>query len=138
MATTYATARALERRYPGVSVEITWLDQETYSDWDGTPAYKGWLISYTAPAAGPLIERGLATPAEFESGNFRPDEFGHSRHGSALIDDRCNYRVTMHIPDFIPDGFWTEKRVHTKKVQREVSRCLKRAFALPRRSETRS
>jgi hypothetical protein len=39
----------------------------------------------------------------------------------------------LHIPDQIPEGHWSERRVHTKKMQRQLAKLLKRAFSLPRK-----
>jgi hypothetical protein len=45
------------------------------------------------------------------------------------------YVAGVHVPEFIPGGHHTERRVHTKKMQRQVERLLKRAFALARKAE---
>lgn len=82
-----------------------------------------------------LVAHGLATLEEFETRKFSSDEFGHTRHGHGIIDDSRLYGIGGHVPDVIPGAHWSERRVHTKKMQREVARLLKHAFALPPRKE---
>ena len=142
-ATLYAGARGLEARYPGVSVRLEWIDGPVN---DG---YQGWRIEFHASELGTLIRHGLVTQADLDNavlpdGRQRDmaDEFGHSRYAHcggrvALVlgfaPDPDAFVVGVHVPDFIPEGHHSERRVHTKKMQRQVAKLLKRAFALPRK-----
>ena len=126
-------ARALRRRYPGISVEIRWNNHETMRKCAGKPGYKGWMIC-CAGSATLLARYGLATELELAGrGAARPDEYGHHRGVHGVIDGSGNHGVHLHIPDQIPEGHWSERRVHTKKMQQQLARLLRRAFSLPRR-----
>jgi hypothetical protein len=126
-------ARALRHRYPGISVEVRWNNHETEPDSDGKPGYKGWMICCAGSA--PLLARyGLATDLELAGRvDARPDEYGHHRGVHGAIDRSGNHGVHLHIPDQIPEGHWSERRVHSKKMQRQLAKLLSRAFSLPRR-----
>ena len=63
-------ARALRRRYPGISVEIRWNNHETMRKCAGKPGYKGWMIC-CAGSATLLARYGLATELELESSRHR-------------------------------------------------------------------
>lgn len=130
-----ATARALQARYPGVEVSIEYISCETSP---ATAEYRGWRVDFVAPA-DLLIRHGLATQEEVSKtvrDEYRyyegplPDDCGHSRHLHPRTDDRL--ALSFHVPDVIPEGHWSERRVHTKKMQREVAKLLKRAFAVAR------
>ena len=126
-------ARALRRRYPGISVEVRWNNHETAPQSDGNPGYRGWMICCTGSAT--LLARyKLATKLELEGRmDARPDEYGHYRGVHGVIDGSGNHGVHLHIPDQIPEGHWSERRVHTKKMQQQLARLLRRAFSLPPR-----
>lgn len=126
-------ARALRRRYPGISVEVRWNNHECVPNSEGKPGYKGWMICCSGPAA--LLARyGLATELELDGHvNACPDEYGHQRGVHGVIDGSGNHGVHLHIPDQIPEGHWSERRVHTKKMQQQLAKLLGRAFSLPRR-----
>lgn len=135
-ATLYAYARGLEARYPDVRMSIKWLDHEKLGGWDGKPAYKGWWIDFSANPET-LRHYGLVTQAELDNADLpygqhrdAKDEFGHLRY---IRPDSDAIRLGVHVPDFIPEGHHTERRVHTKKMQRQVAKLLKRAFAMPRK-----
>jgi len=87
--------------------------------------------------AGPatlLARYGLATELELDGHvDACPDEYGHHRGVHGVIDESGNHGVHLHIPDQIPEGHWSERRVHTKKMQQQLARLLGRAFSLPRR-----
>ena len=130
-----AYARALEHRFPGVTVQIAWIDH-SYGDPDlGCTLYAGWRLEFTASDPQLLIDYALASPAEFANGG-RPDEFGHVRSVARPLRSRGRWQVLLHVPDVIPPGHDTERRAHSKKMQRTVSALLKRAFARPRRESS--
>jgi len=128
-------ARALRHRYPGISVEVRWNNHESVPHCDGKPGYKGWMICCTGSAV--LLARyGLATELELRGrSDARPDEYGHYRGVHGVIDRSGNHGVHLHIPDEIPEGHWSERRVHTKKMQQQLARLLRRAFSLPPRRQ---
>ena len=126
-------ARALRRRYPGISVEVRWNKHEVMSTGGGQPGYTGWMIC-CAGSATLLARYRLATQLELEGRvDARPDEYGHHRGVHGVIDGSGNHGVHLHIPDQIPEGHWSERRVHSKKMQQQLAKLLKRAFSLPRR-----
>lgn len=118
-----AWERALCRRYPGVAVTIEHVE--------GAPAlegYTGWLVDFVA-AEELLIRHGLVTLEELSKEDLPSDSFGHTRHIYPENGDRLRY--STHVPDCMPEGNWRERRVHTKKMQQQVTRLLKKAFSLP-------
>jgi hypothetical protein len=126
-------ARALRHRYPGISVEVRWNNHEIMSTGGGKPGYTGWMIC-CAGSATLLARYRLATQLELEGRvDAPPDEYGHHRGVHGVIDGSGNHGVHLHIPDQIPEGHWSERRVHSKKMQQQLAKLLKRAFSLPRR-----
>jgi hypothetical protein len=112
---------------------VRWNNHEIVPDSDGTPGYKGWMVC-CAGSASLLARYGLATDLEL-AGRVaaRPDEYGHDRGVHGVIDGSGNHGVHLHIPDQIPEGHWSEPRVHTKKMQQQLTKLLRRAFSLPPR-----
>ncbi len=104
---------------------------------DGMTPYTGWRVVFHADEPDALIDAGLVTAQEMQAAKdlrtrFKPDECGRSRH---IFDGSGSSRpyICLHIADTLPEDRTEERRVNTKKMQREVARLLKRAFALPRR-----
>jgi hypothetical protein len=126
-------ALCLQLRYPGVKVSARYFDGEMYAGWDGSPAYKGWSVEFGASDPALLIKYGLAGAGDFNNRRRRRDEFGHEHNVSGPFEGSDLYTVVFQIPDSIPLGHWSEKRIHSKGQQGLVTRLLKRAFALPRR-----
>ena|SRR5437763_10817753 len=131
----WAYAQALERRYPDINVRV-----ERLSGLPPRGERTGWRIDFYGDEAR-LIRHELVTAAELANERLPLDDrnrknlvdaFGHYRFVIFHSDGRL--RLGVHIPDFIPDGHPSERRVHTKKMQREVGKLLERAFALPRRA----
>jgi hypothetical protein len=131
-------ALELQERYPGVKVTARYFDGEMHPGWDGNPTYKGWCIEYGASDPALLVKYSLAGSKDFSERRRRRDEFGHDRHVSGPFDGSGLYKVSVHIPDSIPLGHWSEKRIHSKCQQRFIARLLRRAFALPRRRSGKS
>jgi len=123
----------LQSRYPGLKVTVRYFDGEMHLGWDGSPAYKGWCVEFGASDPALLVKYSLAESKDFVDRRRRRDEFGHDRHVSGPFDGSGLYKVSVHIPDAIPLGHWSEKRIHSKCQQRFIARLLRRAFALPRR-----
>jgi hypothetical protein len=132
------TGLELQARYPGVKVTARYFDGEMHLGWDGNPAYKGWCVEFGASDPALLVKYGLVGAREFCDRRRRRDEFGHDRHVSGPFDGSGLYKVSVHIPDAIPLGHWSEKRIHSKCQQRFIARLLRRAFALPRRLKGKS
>jgi hypothetical protein len=127
-----ATARALEERYPGVTVTIHWISHEELSG--PARSYRGWHIAFEAPDAQTLVGYGLARLEEFERTATVPaDQFGHYRHAHGIVDASGQFSVGIHIPDVPEENARKEKGLHTKKMQKSVAQMIKRAFKLPRR-----
>lgn len=132
------SASELQARYPGVKVTAQYFDGEVHLGWDGSPSYKGWCVEFGASDPALLVKYGLAGTTDFSERRRRRDEFGHDRHVSGPFDGSGLYKVSIHIPDAIPLGHWSEKRIHSKCQQRFIARLLRRAFALPRRRQGKS
>jgi hypothetical protein len=142
-----AIADALRARYPGVRVTIGWVDRDkSYPTPPAVPQYKGWRIDFRASKFETLVRYGIATDRELaacfaNADTFdTTDEFGHNRYvrcewprGAAGPPE--SFTVGVHVPDLIPEGDRRERRVRTKKMQCQVAKLLKRAFALARKAE---
>jgi hypothetical protein len=136
-----AIADALRARYPGVRVAIEWIDHDkSYPTAPAVPQYKGWRIDFRATKFETLVRYGIATDRELaacyaHADSFETtDEFGHVRNVRCTAAG-ADPVVMVHVPDLIPEGDRHERRMHTKKMQRQVARLLKRAFALARKAE---
>ena len=130
----WAYGRALEARYPDIRCRVERLTAEHSA---GT-GYTGWRLDFCGDEEL-LIRYGLVTADEIANERLPygkskrlVDAFGHHRFVLFRADGRLVLGV--HVADFIPEGHWSERRVHTKKMAREVAKLLKRAFALPSRA----
>jgi|HubBroStandDraft_1064217.scaffolds.fasta_scaffold03269_7 hypothetical protein len=124
-------AHALERRYRGVTVNVDRLEDVPH--WKD---YTGWRIIFRA-SKDELIRHGIVTAEDIAKAYSRrhkrtmpPDAFGHSR-GISCQDDGSAC-LWVHVPDYIPEDHDSERCANTRKIQRQVSKLLKRAFRLPR------
>jgi hypothetical protein len=125
-------AYALQRRYQGVSVSIDRLE--------GVPQlkdYTGWRITFRA-SKELLIRYGIVTAQDIAKAYSRrhgltmpPDAFGHARGVSC--QDEGTACLWINVPDYLPEDHESERDANTRKMQRQVRKLLKRAFALPRR-----
>jgi hypothetical protein len=125
-------ACALQRRYRGVRVSVDRLE--------GPPqlkGYTGWRITFRA-SKELLIRYGIVTEADIHKAYSRrhhmtmpPDGFGHARGVNCHDDgEAC---LWINVPDYLPEDHEAELAANTWKMQRQVRKMLKRAFALPRR-----
>jgi hypothetical protein len=125
-------AAALERRYPGVAVNVDRL-----AGFAQLKGYTGWRITFRAPR-DVLVNYGIVTAddvAKAFSRRFRhtmpPDSFGHSRGVSCQDDGRTC--LWVHVPDESCEDHEGERCAHSAKMQRQVTKFLRRAFSLPKR-----
>jgi hypothetical protein len=126
-------AAALERRYPGVAVNVDRL-----AGFAQLKGYTGWRITFRAPR-DVLVNYGIVSDADVAkaySRRFRhavpPDSFGHSRGISCQDDGRTC--LWVHVPDHTCEDPESERSAHSAKMQRQVAKLLRRAFALPKRA----
>jgi hypothetical protein len=123
--------RALERRYPGVVVEVHFRNcaAEQLTPTYRTPAYKGWHLSFAARDPNLLVSYGLASGlSDFD----RHDQDGRRRDDRSITefagyswyahDDSGRHEIGFHIEEEYEP---VRDRALTKKMQTQVLRLLK-------------
>ena len=112
---------SLRRRYPGVSVEVDFIDHVA----EGFGTYQAWFVSFESTDSHRLIEYGLVPKTvDWESGNC-PSEFDGLRcsaHGVNGPSGRV-YRFSYHVE--VNPFEESRDRALTKKMQRQVERMLR-------------
>ena len=112
--------RALLRRYPGVAVEVTFVDH-TNDGQGGT--YQGWHLKFESPNPQLLVDYGLAGTAS-GFGSHGDAEFDGVRwHSHGVIDASRAYGIGVHIQE--ESSLDRRDRALSKKMQAQVAKILK-------------
>lgn len=111
-------SRALQRRYPDVSVEATRVENEN--------GYTGWLIKFEAESKEALIDTGHFSALHFSEGRGarekKRDEWGNYRYGLPLNSGFC---AGIHVHEFEPGDRQLNRRLHSQKLHKQVERLLR-------------
>jgi hypothetical protein len=117
--------RALTRRYPGLFIDVHFIDQVT----EGHGTYRGWHISFESTDPSSLVKHRL-TPenVDFQAAGpwcaFGVSEFaGMHWHTHDVIDQSNRYAIGFHIEEE-PHNDRRDSAM-TKTIQSKVMRMLK-------------